>query len=69
VGIRVHVRSYEERSIGASDEAGNAQACAFIELRPVNGSAEHYGVGIDGNIITAPIKALVSGVNRNASAL
>ena len=69
VGIRVQVRSYEERSIGASDEAGNAQACAFIELRPVNGNAEHYGVGIDGNIITASIKALVSGVNRNASAL
>jgi 2-isopropylmalate synthase len=65
-GIRVQVRSYEERSIGASAEAGNAQACAFIELRQAGAgsSAECYGVGIDGNIITASLKALVSGVNR-----
>jgi 2-isopropylmalate synthase len=64
-GIRVQVRSYEERSIGASIDAGDAQACAFIELRQAGaGSAECYGVGIDGNIITASIKALVSGVNR-----
>ncbi|UOG92897.1 MAG: 2-isopropylmalate synthase [Candidatus Thiothrix sulfatifontis] len=65
-GIRVQVRSYEERSIGASVDAGDAQACAFIELRQagVGSSAECYGVGIDGNIITASIKALVSGANR-----
>jgi 2-isopropylmalate synthase len=63
-GMAVQVRSYEERSIGASTEAGDAQACAFIELRQAGGNSEYYGVGIDGNIITASIKALVSGVNR-----
>jgi 2-isopropylmalate synthase len=28
------------------------------------GRGERYGVGIDGNIVTASIKALLSGVNR-----
>ncbi len=63
-GIDVQVRSYEERSVHASEHAGDAQACAFIELAPAAGGAEHYGVGIDGNIVTASIKALLSGVNR-----
>ena len=48
----------------ASGEAGNAQACAFIERIHAAGADERYGVGIDGNIVTASIKALVSGVNR-----
>jgi hypothetical protein len=32
VGIQVQVRSYEERSTRASSNAGDAQACAFLEL-------------------------------------
>ncbi|MBI4996976.1 MAG: 2-isopropylmalate synthase [Rhodocyclales bacterium] len=63
VGISVQVRSYEERSMGASGDGGDARATAFMELaRP--GERECYGVGIDGNIVTASIKALVSGINR-----
>jgi len=63
LGVSVQVRSYEERSIGSSSEAGDARATAFMELsRP--GERDCYGVGIDGNIVTASIKALVSGVNR-----
>jgi 2-isopropylmalate synthase len=63
LGVSVQVRSYEERSIGSSSEAGDARATAFMELsRP--GERDYYGVGIDGNIVTASIKALVSGVNR-----
>ncbi|HZV54579.1 MAG TPA: 2-isopropylmalate synthase, partial [Rhodocyclaceae bacterium] len=63
LGVSVQVRSYEERSIGSSQEAGDARATAFMELaRP--GERDCYGVGIDGNIVTASIKALVSGVNR-----
>lgn len=31
-GITVQVRSYEERSTRASTNAGDAQACAFLEL-------------------------------------
>jgi len=63
IGTNVQVRGYEERSTSPSGEAGDAQACAFMELtRP--GGGECYGVGMDTNIVTASIKALVSGVNR-----
>ena len=62
-GIRVQVRGYEERSMVPSSDDGNAQACAFMEIAG-SGNGDFYGVGIDGNIVTASIKALVSGVNR-----
>jgi 2-isopropylmalate synthase len=64
-GITVQVRSYEERSMGASGEAGEARACAFMEIVNSEGGTERYGVGIDSNIVTASIKALVSGINRS----
>ncbi len=63
-GITVQVRSYEERSMGASNDAGDASACAFMEIAIPEGGAECYGVGMDSNIVTASIKALLSGVNR-----
>ena len=62
-GIEIQVRSYEERSMIPSGDDGNASACAFMELA-ASGRGERYGVGIDGNIVTASIKALISGVNR-----
>ena len=64
IGIKVQVRSFEERSTKASTDAGDAQACAFLELVPVNGGTERFGVGMDTNIVTASIQALISGVNR-----
>ncbi len=64
MAVEVQVRSYEERSIGASAEGGDAQACAFMEMTHAGGGSDRYGVGIDSNIVTASIKALVSGVNR-----
>lgn len=63
-GIFVHVRSYEERSMRASGEAGDAQACAFMEIAHSDGGKECFGVGMDANIVTASIKALVSSINR-----
>ena len=63
-GIALQVRSYEERSMSSSHHGGDAQACAFLEVAPENTSAEYYGVGIDNNIVTASIKALLSCVNR-----
>jgi len=63
-GLSVQVRSFEERSTSASGQAGNAQACAFLELAPAAGGAQCFGVALDTNIVTASIKALVSGVNR-----
>jgi 2-isopropylmalate synthase len=63
-GVQVQVRSFEERSTKASQQAGDAQACAFLELAAVGESTERYGVGLDSNIVTASLQALVSGVNR-----
>lgn len=64
IGIDVQVRSYEERAMSPSGDAGEAVACAFLELARHAGSGERYGVGLDANIVTASIKAIVSGVNR-----
>jgi 2-isopropylmalate synthase len=64
IGVRVQVRSYEERSTKPSPEAGEAQACAFIEVAPVGGGAERFGAALDTNIVTASVRALLSGVNR-----
>jgi 2-isopropylmalate synthase len=63
-GITVQVRSYEERSMGASSEAGDARACAFMEIANAEVGVECYGVGMDSNIVTASLKALLSGINR-----
>ena len=64
LGIILQVRSYEERSMGSSGEAGDAKACAFMEVTQTGTDRECYGVGMDANIVTASIKALISGVNR-----
>ncbi len=62
IGIQVQVRSFEERSLGASPSAGEATACAFVEV--VCQGKVCYGVGMDTNIVTASIKAIFSGMNR-----
>ena len=66
-GIALQVRSYEERSLGSSREGGDAKACAFIEVTRSGSERECYGVGLDANIVTASIKALLSGANRISS--
>ena len=62
IGVHLQVHCYEERSMGSSLEGGNAQACAFLSV--VSQTGEAYGVGIDTNIVTASVKALLSAVNR-----
>ena len=64
-GIAIQVRSFEERSMSASGEGGNALACAFIEIAGAGG--ECYGAGVDANIVTASLKALLSAINRMAA--
>jgi 2-isopropylmalate synthase len=68
-GIAVQVRSYEERSMGVSSDAGDARACAFMEIASADRGVECYGVGMDSNIVTASIKALLSGVNRSGAVM
>ncbi len=63
LGIPLHVRSYEERSMGKGEDA---RACAFVEVAQNGGERECYGIGIDANIVTASLRALISGVNRLA---
>jgi 2-isopropylmalate synthase len=64
LGVSIQVRSYEERSMSASQSGGNAKACAFMELAHEQQRGDYYGVGIDENIITASFKALISAANR-----
>jgi 2-isopropylmalate synthase len=61
-GIDLQVRSYEERSMAASRQGGDARACAFLEVAMQG--REFFGVGIDDNIVTASVLAMVSAVNR-----
>jgi len=65
LGVDLQVRSYEERSLGSSREGGDASACAFLEVSRRGSGYECYGVGMDANIVTASIKALLSGANRS----
>lgn len=65
IGIDLQVRSYEERSMGSSVKGGDAKACAFMEVTHPGGGQECNGVGMNANIVTASIRALVSGANRS----
>ena len=64
IGIDLQVRTYEERSMGSSIDGGNAKACAFVEVTHTGGRQECFGVGIDANIVTASIKALICAAVR-----
>ncbi len=61
----LQIRSFEERAIGLN-KGSTATACAFVEINRKDGGKECYGAGMDNNIVTASIKALVSGMNRLA---
>ncbi|ACB35154.1 2-isopropylmalate synthase [Leptothrix cholodnii SP-6] len=61
-GDAIQVLDYHEHSIGAGAQA---RAAAYLELR-VGGGASLFGVGIDANIATASIKAVLSGWHRAA---
>ena len=58
-GVSVRVLDYVEHTLSAGAEA---QAAAYTELE-VNGRVL-WGVGIDGDIATASLKAIISGINR-----
>ena len=68
LGVVVQVHSFEERSVRASTQGANAQACAFVELVAADGIGTCFGVGLDSNIVTASLRALVSALNRLGAA-
>ena len=59
-GHVVRVLDYHEHAIGSG---AAAQAVAYLELR-INGQTL-FGVGMDGNIVSASLKAIVSGLQRS----
>lgn len=56
---QVRVLDYHEHAMGSG---ADAQAVAYLELRV--GDATLFGVGMDGNIASASLKAIVSGLRR-----
>ncbi len=58
-GVGVEVLDYHEHALG---EGAGATAVAYVEAR-VAGKTR-WGVGIDSNILTASLKAVVSAINR-----
>ncbi len=64
-GQPVRVLDYHEHAIGSGAEA---RAAAYLELR-VGETRTLFGVGIDANIVTASMKAVLSGLRRAGIAL
>lgn len=58
-GVTVGLLDYVEHTLSASSDA---QAAAYVEL--TIDTKTLWGVGIDGDIATASLKAIISGVNR-----
>jgi 2-isopropylmalate synthase len=59
IGDNVRVLDYHEHAIGSG---ANARAVAYLELRI--GERTLFGVGMDSDIVSASLKAIVSGVQR-----
>ncbi len=61
VGHDVRVLDYAEHALSSG---GDARAAAYVEC--AIGERILWGVGVDANIVTASLKAVVSAVNRAA---
>lgn len=60
-GLDVKVVDYHEHAMGAG---ANATAVCYVEVRMDGEPATRFGVGIDSNIVTASLRAVISAVNR-----
>jgi 2-isopropylmalate synthase len=58
-GFDVRVLDYAEHALSAG---GDAIAAAYVEC--LVGDQVLWGVGLDANIVTASLKAVISAVNR-----
>ncbi|MBL8332379.1 MAG: 2-isopropylmalate synthase, partial [Rubrivivax sp.] len=59
-GVNVRVLDYHEHAIGSGAQA---RAAAYLELR-LGDDRTLFGVGVDTNIVTASMKAVLSGLQR-----
>jgi 2-isopropylmalate synthase len=64
-GVALRVLDFHEHALGAGAQA---RAVAYLELR-VNEQRTLFGVGMDANIVTASMKAVLSGLQRAGVAL
>lgn len=64
LGLPLTVHGYEERATGAG---AHAQALAIVEAELGGTAGACYGVGLDSNIVTASVRAVVSAANRLAA--
>lgn len=63
-GVALEVADYHEHAIGAGTDA---QAAAYVEARKPDGTLV-YGVGIDADVATASVKAVLSAANAAGQA-
>jgi 2-isopropylmalate synthase len=59
LGLALEVADYHEHALG---EGADARAAAYVEVKI--GGKTRWGVGVDRNIVTASLRAVVSAVNR-----
>ena len=59
-GFDIHVQGYSEHAVGAGEDA---TAVAYVQLR-IGLEQTVYGVGLDPNIVTATLRAVISALNR-----
>ena len=59
-GRRISVVDYHEHALTGG---ANARAVSYIEVKVDDGRAL-FGVGVDANIVTASLKAILSALNR-----
>jgi 2-isopropylmalate synthase len=57
----VRIQHYEERAL---TQGADAKAIAIAEMAGTQVVGSAFGVGIDANLITASIRAVISGINR-----
>lgn len=62
--LDVKVMDYQEHALGCG---ADAQAACYVELR-VGSGGSLFGVGVDGSIMTASFRAILSGANRHFAA-
>ncbi|MEX3900178.1 2-isopropylmalate synthase [Paraburkholderia sp. BR10954] len=61
IDVPVRIQHYEERAL---TQGADARAIAIAEMAGADVAGSAFGVGVDANLITASIRAVISGVNR-----
>ncbi|ASL45381.1 2-isopropylmalate synthase [Burkholderia sp. AD24] len=61
IGAPVRIQHYEERAL---TQGADARAVAVAEMAGAEVAGSAFGVGIDANLVTASIRAVISGINR-----